>query len=389
MARAKKRADGRYCAQIYLGRDENGKRQYKSVYAKSPAELKEKETAIRLQLGRGLDVLSQRDSFGTWADDWLRLKEKENITCRQMDNYRRAVKLWKEELQGYEIGQVRADDIERVLISLADSGLSQRTINLYRSTIRQIMRRAVGRVIPANPEEQVQLAPVGRREEQRRALTEEEQRWIWDTPHRAQPVAVIMMLSGLRRGELAALTWNDVDLIHRTITVNKVIEYDSNGVPSLRHITKSAAGMRTVDIPQRLADYMAGMPRNGLLVIQSAQGGVMTESAWAKLWRSYMRELNIKYGTRTLADLERMKSGKPGPKVFDMTIPNITMHWLRHTFCTLMYFAGVDVIQACAQMGHADVSTTLRIYTHLDAIHKRKSVDKLDAYLSGQAAAAK
>lgn len=382
MARAKKRADGRYCAQIYLGRDENGKRQYKSVYGRSPAELKEKETAVRLQLGRGLDVLSQRDSFETWADDWLRLKEKEQITCRQMDNYRRAVDLWKDALDGYEIGQVRADDIERVLIALADQGLSQRTINLYRSAIRQIMRRAVGRVIPTNPEEQVQLAAVGKKEEQRRALTEEEQQWIWDTPHRAQPVAVIMMLSGLRRGELAALTWNDVDLKERTITVNKVIEYDSNGVPNLRHVTKSAAGMRTVDIPQRLADYMATLPKDNLLVIHSVRGGVMTESAWAKLWRSYMRELNIKYGTRTPADLERMESSKPGPKVFDMTIPNITMHWLRHTFCTLLYLAGVDVVQACAQMGHADVSTTLRIYTHLDAVHKRKSVDKLDAYLS-------
>ena len=384
MARAKKRSDGRYCAQIYLGRDENGKRQYKSVYGKSPAELKEKETAVRLQLGRGLDVLSQRDSFDTWADDWLRLKEKEGITCRQMDNYRRAVKLWKDELQGYEIGQVRADDIERVLIGLTDQGLSQRTISLYRSTVRQIMQRAVGRVIPANPEEQVQLAAVGRKEEQRRALTDEEQQWIWDTPHRAQPVAVIMMLSGLRRGELAALTWNDVDLKERTITVNKVIEYDSNGVPNLRHVTKSAAGMRTVDIPQRLADYMAGLPRDNLLVIHSARGGVMTESAWLSLWASYMRVLNIKYGTRTPADLERMKSGKPGPKVFDMTIPPITMHWLRHTFCTLLYLAGVDVVQAGAQMGHADVSTTLWIYTHLDAIHKRKSVDKLDAYLENR-----
>lgn len=54
MARAKKRADGRYCSQIYLGRDENGKRKYKSVYAKTPAELKEKETSVRLQLGRAL-----------------------------------------------------------------------------------------------------------------------------------------------------------------------------------------------------------------------------------------------------------------------------------------------------------------------------------------------
>ena len=383
MARAKKRADGRYRAQIYLGRDENGRRRYKDVYAKSPSELKEKETAVRLQLGRGLDVLSQRDSFSTWADDWLRLKEKEEITCRQMDNYRRAVKLWKEELHGYEIGQVRADDIERVLIDLSDRGLSPRTINLYRSAIRQILRRAVGRVIPTNPEEQVHLTSVGRKEEQRRALTEEEQRWIWDTPHRAQPVAIIMMLSGLRRGELAALTWDDVDLRNRTITVNKVIEYDSNGVPNLRHITKSAAGMRTVDIPQRLADYMSKMPRDSLLVIHSAHGKVMTESAWKKLWQSYMKELNKKYGTRTPDDMRRIESGKPGPKTLDMTIPNITMHWLRHTFCTLLYLAGVDVVQACAQMGHADVSTTLRIYTHLDANHKRKSVDKLDAYLAG------
>ena len=242
MAKAKKRADGRYCAQIYLGRDENGKRQYKSVYAKSPAELKEKETAVRLQLGRGLDVLAQRDSFAAWADDWLRLKEREHITCRQMDNYRRAVKLWKEELQGYEIGQVRADDIERVLLTLADQGLSQRTVSLYRSAIRQILRRAVGRVIPANPAEQVELTAVGRKEEHRRALTAEEQQWIWDTPHRAQSAAVIMMLSGLRRGELAALTWADVDLEARTITVNKVMEYDSSGVPSLRHVTKTAAG---------------------------------------------------------------------------------------------------------------------------------------------------
>lgn len=131
MARAKKRADGRYCSQIYLGRDENGKRKYKSVYAKTPAELKEKETSVRLQLGQGLDVLSQRDSFATWADDWLRLKEKEQITCRQMDNYRRAVKLWKEELPGYEIGQVRADDVERVLIALSDQGLAQRTVDLF------------------------------------------------------------------------------------------------------------------------------------------------------------------------------------------------------------------------------------------------------------------
>lgn len=88
MARLKKRADNRYASQIYLGRDENGKKQYKSVYGKTSAEVKEKEAALRIQLGRGLDVLSQRDSFSIWADDFLRLKNAAKITDRQKENYR-------------------------------------------------------------------------------------------------------------------------------------------------------------------------------------------------------------------------------------------------------------------------------------------------------------
>lgn len=384
MARLTKRKDGRYCVQVYLGRDEAGKKQYKSVYGKTPAEVKEKETALRLQLGKGLDLMSQRDSFSQWADDFLHLKNAAQITDRQKENYRHTVDVWKTELQGYEIGQIRADDVERVLVGLQEAGFAARTVSFYRSTIRQIMQRAVGRVIASNPVDLVQLTQPGQKAEQRRALTQEEQQWIWDTPHRAQPVAVIMMLSGLRRGELAALTWNDVDLKDRTITVNKTMEYPPNQPPKLRPLTKSAAGMRTVDIPQKLVDYMGGMSRDNLLVIHTTDGRVMTATAWEALWKSYMRLLNIKYGTRTLADLEKMK--KPGQRKFDMTIPPITLHWLRHTFCTLLYLAGVDVVQACAQMGHADVSTTLKIYTHLDAVHKRKSVDKLDLYLSGKKA---
>lgn len=322
------------------------------------------------------------DCFTCWAENWLRLKNAAPITDKQKDNYRRGVEFWKHVFLEISIQQVNADEIEQRLVSMQEAGYATRTVNFYRSTIRQIMQRAVGRVIPSNPVDLVQLTGARKQTEQRRALTLEEQQWIWETPHRAQPVAVIMMLSGLRRGELAALTWKDVDLSARTIAVNKTVEYPPKKAPRIRHITKSNAGMRTVDIPQQLVDYLKQLPHDNLLVIPSAKGYVMTECAWLSLWGSYMRLLNIKYGTRTPADLERMK--KPGQRKFDMTIPHITLHWLRHTFCTLLYLAGVDAVQACAQMGHADITTTLKIYTHLDAIHKRNSVDKLDAYLSSK-----
>lgn len=147
-------------------------------------------------------------------------------------------------------------------------------------------------------------------------------------------------------------------------------------------MTKTMAGMRTIDIPQRLVDYLKDQPRNNLLVVPAASGRLMSQTGWKALWDSYMTALNNKYGQRTLADKKKMT--KPGRHKFDMTIPPITPHWLRHTFATLLYFAGVDVLTAKDQLGHADVKTTLQIYTHLDSQFKRKSMTKLDDYLSPQ-----
>ena len=174
----KKRADGRYCSQIYLGRDENGRKKYKTVYAANPAELKEKETEVRQQLGLGIDLLSSRDTFARWADDFLKLKNAADITARQKENYRHAVEEWKQHLSHYQMADVRADDIERFLVQLQEDGKAARTVNFYHSTIKQIMQRAVGRIIPSNPVDLVQLTQPGRTAEKRRALTAEEQKWI-------------------------------------------------------------------------------------------------------------------------------------------------------------------------------------------------------------------
>lgn len=381
-SRVKKRPDGRYMMQIYLGMVD-GKRKYKSVYGATPKEVEAKAEEIRAMMGKGLDIVAQRDKFSQWADDLYRIKAASGVTQGQKQNYYHTIEWWKEQFAPYSISDVRADDIERALLWMQENGYAARTINFYRSVITQIMERAVGRAIQNNPAKLVQLSGMGQAAEKRRALTEEEQGWIWDTPHRAQPAAIIMMLSGLRRGELSALTWADVDTVNQTITVNKTVEYPPDGKAYIRNMTKSAAGMRVVYIPRKLADYLDTLPRSNLLVYPSASGRMMTASAWKAVWQSYMAELNRKYGQRTPADLERMK--KPGRHKLDMTIPPITLHWLRHTFCTLMYFAGVDAVQACAQMGHADVTTTLKIYTHLDQQHKRRSMDKLDAYLSDDA----
>ena len=105
-----------------------------------------------------------------------------------------------------------------------------------------------------------------------------------------------------------------------------------------------------------------------------------TESSWRRLWESYIAELNFIYG-RKLTNAGTIATSKFNPHGIIKDIPPITPHWLRHTFATLLYMAGVDILTAKEQLGHEDVKTTLQIYTHLDKIYKAKSISKLDDYL--------
>lgn len=116
-SRVKKRADGRYMMQIYIG-TVDGKKRYKYVYGATPKEVERKAEEVRLMLNKGLDILSQRDKFEQWADDFLKIKAAATITAGQKQNYTRCVKWWKDIFSGASISDIRADDIERALMIL-------------------------------------------------------------------------------------------------------------------------------------------------------------------------------------------------------------------------------------------------------------------------------
>ena len=186
---------------------------------------------------------------------------------------------------------------------------------------------------------------------------------------------MLMMYSGLRKGEVTALTWADIDFDNHTISVNKSFNFKQGEIK----LPKTTAGNRVVSVPAKLIRFLRTVPKNNILVVTTANGGRMTESAWKRLWESYLKDLNLKYGTSLI------KRSKFDPKGSIMTIEPFTPHCLRHTFCSIMYEAGTDVLTAKEQMGHSDIKTTLSIYTHLDKQHKQKNISKLDAYLDGNA----
>ncbi|MDE7099569.1 MAG: site-specific integrase [Ruminococcus sp.] len=378
----KRRADGRLQSKIYLGVID-GKRKYKYVYARTQKELNQKVDEVKIKLGKGLDILAQRDTFGEWAERWLRLKKTE-VSPHRYYVYECRVKNLSP-IAEREIYRIRTMDIQDIIIDCADK-YSVAVLVEIKSTAKQIFSYAIdNRVIDYNPAVSVRIPDnKANQTEKRRALTEQEQKWIVDTPHRARTSAMIMMYAGLRRGELVPLLWSDVDLEHGIIRVNKSTEREGSNW-RVKQGAKSKAGVRNVYIPQILIDYLKNTERtNNMLVCPDSKGNMMSLSSWNSMWESYLAELNFRNGDFSHILNYDKPDSRFSPEKIPMVIPRITPHWLRHTFITSMYLAGMDVGTVKEQAGHADIKTTMAIYVHLDSIYKEKQIDKLNEYYGCQ-----
>ena len=210
----------------------------------------------------------------------------------------------------------------------------------------------------------------------RRPLTDKEIKLVVDTytEHRIGIPALLLLYCGLRRGELIALTWNDIDIKKKCITVNKAVIFCDN--KALTQSPKTEAGVRDIPFPDNILDAIKTAKKSAqtVMVCPAADGQMMSLSAFQKAWKSYMHYLNIKAGG--------LDASRSRPKL--TVIDNLTPHMLRHTYATILYNAGVDVKSAQRFLGHADINVTLKIYTHLSDQKEQDAIASLNRHLSGK-----
>ena len=383
--RNKKRSNGFLQSKVFLG-EKDGKKQYKYVYARTQKELDKKVVNVRTKIGKGIDLTAERDTFSAWGEIWLKLKKAE-VSDKRYNTYRQRYENLSD-IYNLPITKIRAADIQEIIYDYASlpsektgKPYAKNTLKEIKMVASQIIQLAINnRVLDYNCALAVKIpnAEISTR----RALTDEEQQWIRETPHRMQIAAMIMMYAGLRRGELLALTWSDIDLEERTITVNKsVCTVDSK--PQLKSGGKTKAAERVIFIPNILVEFLTNYDRPKFsLVFPNINGGLVSESVWERIWNSYLLELNLKYGDWEHCVLTKGKRPeKCAPIEKPMLIEPFTAHCLRHTYFTICHKAGVDVMTAMEQGGHADIKTTMNIYTHLDKEYKKQDISKLNTYL--------
>lgn len=365
------RADGRFQKEIYIG-TKNGKVIRKFVYGATQKEVDLKAAELKRLMGKGIDVKSD-PPFRDYRDRWLYYKEAE-VSERHLRELEGLTK-HMESIEDIPIKLIKTSHIKDIVMDLAKRGLSKKRVSDVRRCIEQILEEAVqDRVIDYNPATSVKVPATCKPKKEREPITPEQVKWITDTPHVCQTAAMIMLYAGLRKSEVTALTPMDVDLRNRTIRVNKHIEF-IKGRAELRNTTKTRAGMRKVTIPDVLYDYLTREGLHGNYIAFGTSEPV-NNYFWTSKWKSYMTDLDFKYGVRT----QQIKS-KYDPKKKGLVIKTFTPHQLRHTYATMLYDSGVDVMTAQYLLGHDAVETTLGIYTHLTDERKTRSVEKLNEYL--------
>lgn len=358
MARYKKREDGRYQANIKVGvSPKTGKVKYKTVYARSIPDLDNKKAEVKDLVNKGIYADDKKMTVGAWADKWFKV-------AKAMDNVR-TKEMYHDIVYGYiipDIGDIRLRDLKKSDVQLMINGHKEhyRTCELIRMTTRQLLEDAIeDGLIYKNVARKIKLPP--KPNNKKRALNHIEKKAIpkADFTDKEKAFVYILLYCGTRRGETIALSKSDIDQDRHEINIQNVVTFDRNN-PIFEDYPKSDAGIRTLPIPVELQDvlypYIDSL--EGLFLFEmERKSGLMTKSSYRRFWEKIQSKINLAAG------------GNDKIKV----VPGLTAHVFRHNYCTMLYYAGVDVKDAQRLMGHADIKMTLDIYTHLDELQSKTS----------------
>lgn len=380
---AKKRSDGRFSVPLDIGTDANGKRIRKYFYGATATEAKRKRNEYVKSHPMGSPLDHANDTLEQWCDWWYplyntglakRTQATREIARRQIMNF---------SMNGCRFGSmqlasVKASHVRAYMNTL--EGKDKSTISLHKSMLNRMFNAALADgIVIANPCAGVE-SPKARRREGHRLLAQWEQDLIVKAypHHRAGLWAMLMMYAGLRREEMAALRWDDIDMEAKALTVQRASEMNSKG--EMKE-AKTDAGFRTIPLVPPLykaLDAVLSHNRCGY-VCTNAQGGTLTITSYRQAWDSFMlvcvRALNDKtpYGQTVGWRRDKEKNLKEF---------SCTAHDLRYTYATILYDAGVDVQTAAYLLGHSDVTVTMKIYTQLSEKTKTVSMDKLMSFFS-------
>ena len=345
----------RWVGQLDAGTDDSGARIRPLVVARTRDEARQRLADLRDARDKGIDVRARHMTFDEVAGLWLSRDIEGHVSDETLSNYAALLRgRISRAIGGTAVAQLRAADVEKMLLDLQELGRSARYMRLARNLTERVLDYAMRRdIIDRNVAAKVR-APAGPTAE-RYGLTMKQARRLLKVAaeDRLGNLVTISLLLGLRPGEAAGLTWEHVKLKGKrpTITVAASLRRTPMGAMVLVQ-PKTPTSRRTLEIPPPVVDALEA---------QRAQ----QKTDRAASGRGWHNSLGLVFTTEVGTPLDPSNVRRTYARLAEAAgLEHLHPHMLRHAAASLLSAAGVPLEDISDTLGHRSVAVTAEVYRH-------------------------
>jgi integrase len=337
-----------------------------SVYAATAAECRKELRKVRRRIEEGKPAKDALDTLTSWLKSW----RESSLAASERKATTKALygSLSRKHLEQNKIGAVRLDrlkpsDIEALIVRLRGDNLADSTIRQVYTVLRQALDVAVrDGLLASNPAAKVKRPAVARREARYLPAADVARLLVAAKPLRYYVAVLVMASTGLRRGEVAALQWSDLDL--------------PKGELRVRHTLSRVDGELVLTEPKtdrsrrRVPLHAGAVTALKAHRTQQLQERLAAGDQWTDTNAVFVTEFGTMLDPRNLLRTVEIAAKKAG-------IADVGAHTMRHSAAVAWLESGVHIKAAADLLGHSSIAITGDLYGHASDDTARAAVDGL------------
>ena len=353
------RKNGTYAATFTI---EGGKR--KTIYAKTYKEAQEKLRKALYEQQQGILLTTPQQTVAQFLTDWLENTQKQSVRPRTYERYEEIVRLHIIPVLGHhKLQHLSAQHVQAFYTKKSQEGLAALTVRSFHTLLHKALETAMKwNLVPRNVCQAVSPPRRERFEVTPLTLAQIQKLLSALEGHRLEALFTLALATGMRRGELLGLKWQDIDLTRGKLQVRRVLTRIPSKMPGKGYTEaepKTQKSRRTIVIAS--------------FALKALQEHHIRQTAEKKQAGRFWQEHDYVFCTSLGTPLNPTRDVLDLLKAFlkKADLPDIRFHDLRHSAATLLLSLGVHPKVVQEILGHSQITMTMDIYSHvLPSMHE-------------------